>query len=95
MSEPFRVRQWAKDRALAGYLYVVASFDFDEPLISGFGETEDAALSMAGKRPPSGSTICRRVAACNELLWRDQAGREVRSEHFRSSIQQGEFKSWQ
>lgn len=95
MLEPIRLQQWVKEQALRDCLFVIASFDFDQPLISGFGKSLAEAWAVASEQPlPSGSVVCRR-AVSNEQLWRDNRGREVRPEHFTFEIPQGELKPWQ
>jgi len=81
-----RVQQWAKDVALSGVLCVLVSFEFDEPLIYGFGATEADCWHTVGKLV-DGLSVCRRVVGTSELVWRDQQGREVRSQHFRLEVE--------
>lgn len=95
MREQMRLQQWVKSHALRDCLFVIASFEFDQPLISGFGKSLPEAWAIASTQPlPRGSVVCRRVVS-SEQVWRDSRGREVRPEHFASETSQGEIKQWQ
>jgi len=95
MLEPLRLQQWVKEQALRDCVFVIASFDFDAPLISGFGPTLVDAWGIASRQPlPRGSVVCRR-AVSNEQMWRDKRGREVRPEHFTFELSQGDIRSCQ
>jgi hypothetical protein len=80
-----RVRQALKDFALSSVVVVLATFEFDEPMIFGFGATEQECWEMVPSKHPQLS-ICHRVPATTELVWRDALGREVHSEHFRYEV---------
>jgi len=87
-----KLNRYVKELALRDCLFVIASFDFSQPLISGFGKSIEEAFAVASSQPlPPNSVVCQRVIS-SEILWRDKYGREVRPEHFENEVPSLEYR---
>jgi hypothetical protein len=91
-----RVNRWVINQALEPMLFVYASFDFEEPVIHGFGITEVAARVMATQNgtPISSLVLCSRSASRTETFWQGAQGQIVRPDHFRGEVERKKA-SWQ
>lgn len=84
------------ESAVQRFPFVVACFDFDEPLIVGWGGSREEALRNALSDPecPKGVKVCSRGISSTEIFWQSTTGEIVRPDHFSKETQRTKT-SWQ